>query len=541
MNRNLPLCCAALALLLLTGTAMAQGVDLTQSNTAMNGLLGEIHQASNAWSARLQGYALRLLFGLAVIQFVWTFMPLVFKQADFGEIVGELVKTIVVVGFFYALIEHSTEWASAVVNSFREAGARAANLPTEKLMPGDMFALAVEFSEKIVNAGVSILSPITSVLVGLSAIIVLLCFAFIAALIFVTLVEAYVVINASVLLYGFGGSRWTRDFAIAPLRYGVAVGVKLFVLTLLVGLIMEAAQGWSAKYTNDQASLLTLVGLALVCAYLTKTIPELMGGMISGTSMGGGSTLGSMAAAGSAGAAAALATAATAGAAAPAAAGVATSAGGAGAAGAGSGGLAQALNASISGGQAVGSTAGSTASAGGLGSTGQAAGNTAKAVAPRIGGGETGGVRQVAKAANQTQQQDSSGQAQARQQPPAPAPAGADGDEKSRGGGTHSVASGLVRTSGILSAIAVPGMESTAGLSLGASPPASSSGSAENAPSMAADDVENIIRPDSSATASSELPKAQAPAAVASPAQPKGRLGSLHVPGMDPTPQGGAG
>ena len=66
-----------------------------------------------------------------------------------------------------------------------------------------------------------------------------------------------------------------------------------------------------------------MVGLALVCCYLTKTIPDLIGGMISGTSTGGGSAIGGMAVAGAAGAAAAAATIATVGAAAPAAAGAA--------------------------------------------------------------------------------------------------------------------------------------------------------------------------------------------------------------------------
>jgi len=100
--------------------------------------------------------------------------------------------------------------------------------------------------------------------------------------------------NASVLLFGFGGSQWTRDFAIASLRFVIAVDAKLFVLTLIVGIIVTSAKSWLAAYTNDEASLMTLAGLALVCAYLTKTIPELIGGMISGKSMGGGSASGGM-------------------------------------------------------------------------------------------------------------------------------------------------------------------------------------------------------------------------------------------------------
>ncbi|TRN97351.1 P-type conjugative transfer protein TrbL, partial [Salmonella enterica subsp. enterica] len=205
------------------------------------------------------------------------------------------------------------------------------------LEPGDMLAVALDFGRTMVE-GISVFSPAKGLLIAVCAILVLACFAFIAAFMFVTLVEAYVIINASVLFLGFGGSQWTREFAIAPMRFTVAIGAKLFILTLIVGLVVQSAKQWLAAYTNDEASLMTMVGLALVCCYLTKTIPDLIGGMISGTSMGGGSAIGGMAvagAAGAAGAAAAAATIATAGVAVPAAAGALGAAGTGGAAGAG--------------------------------------------------------------------------------------------------------------------------------------------------------------------------------------------------------------
>lgn len=76
----------------------------------------------------------------------------------------------------------------------------------------------------------------------------------------------------------------------------MAIGAKLFVLTLLVGLIMSVASQREAAYRNDNASVLTIVSLTLVCAYLTKSLAELVQGMIAGTSMGGGHAIGSMAA-----------------------------------------------------------------------------------------------------------------------------------------------------------------------------------------------------------------------------------------------------
>lgn len=54
-----------------------------------------------------------------------------------------------------------------------------------------------------------------------------------------------------------------------------------------MGLIIQVSAEWSVDYTNDETSLMTSVGLSLVCTYLTKNIPELIGGIISATSMVG--------------------------------------------------------------------------------------------------------------------------------------------------------------------------------------------------------------------------------------------------------------
>ena len=230
-------------MLLMTGSAMAAGL---QSNVEMNGLLTDIHNASAQWGPKLQGYARNLLFLLAGIQFVWTFGNLIWQSADVGEMFRELIKFVMTIGFFLALLTYSTEWSTAIVNSFREAGSQASGFAQE-LMPGDVFTLAIKLAQKVLS-NISLFDLETAVVIALSGVIILLCFAFIAAFMFVTLVESYVIINAAVLFIGFGGSQWTREFAIAPLRYAVAVGAKLFVLTLIVGLIMSVSDRWFANY-----------------------------------------------------------------------------------------------------------------------------------------------------------------------------------------------------------------------------------------------------------------------------------------------------
>ncbi len=526
MQRSAFIALVSATLLLSAGSAMAAG-DVTQSNE-MNGLLRMLYQAASEWSPRLQGYALNLLASLALIQLVWTFMPLVMRQADLGEIVGELIRFFMTIGFFYAVIEHSVPWATAVVDSFREAAGTASGLG-RALQPGDMFAVAVNFSRTIVE-GISLFSPGKAILIALVGCLVLLCFAFIAAFMFVTLVESYVIINASVLFFGFGGSQWTRDFAIAPLRFVIAVGAKLFVLTLIVGIIVTSAKSWLAAYTNDEASLMTLAGLALVCAYLTKTIPELIGGMISGTSMGGGSAIGGMAAAGAAGAAAAVATIATAGAAAPAAAGALGAAGGgASAAGAaGSGGLAGSINSSFAG--AANSGIGAAASMGNAASSGVGAstGGGAAIKVPTSAGSSVGGS--AAKATPSPAQPPNSSVQQAAKQ------AGKivqDNDDKDKqqetskmgtevsGNSLSQAANGGAKVLGVMASMAVPGMENAHGLSLGAgSTPPSNSAANSAAPNSGGELAANSEQGDSNVIR---------PASDASPTN--GRLASLSVPG----------
>lgn len=517
MQRSALLAFIGAALLFSVGTAAAAG-DITQGNE-MNGLLRMLYDAASEWSPRLQGYALTLLGSLALIQLVWTFMPLVMKQADLGEIVGELIRFLMAVGFFYAIIEHSAPWATAVVNSFREAAGTASGLG-RALQPGDMFAVAVDFSRTIVE-GISVFSPGKAILIAIVGCLVLLCFAFIAAFMFVTLVESYVIINASVLFYGFGGSQWTRDFAIAPLRFVIAVGAKLFVLTLIVGIIVTSAKSWLAAYTNDEASLMTLAGLALVCAYLTKTIPELIGGMISGTSMGGGSAIGGMAAAGAAGAAAAIATIATAGAAAPAAAAIGAGGTSAGAAGT-AGGLAGSLNSSMAAGATsagglassagVGTSTGGGAAAKGAGSTGsRVGGSTANSTQSTSPTQPSSGVQQAARQAGKAVQGNDDKDPQATPK----------GGAVSAGNALSQSTSGGAKMLGVMASMAVPGMENSHSLSLGAgSPPPVPDGANSTVPANGAETTAEASQTESNVIRT---------ASDASPAT--SRLASLNVPG----------
>ena len=486
-------------MLLMTGSAMAAGL---QSNVEMNGLLTDIHNASAQWGPKLQGYARNLLFLLAGIQFVWTFGNLIWQSADVGEMFRELIKFVMTIGFFLALLTYSTEWSTAIVNSFREAGSQASGFAQE-LMPGDVFTLAIKLAQKVLS-NISLFDLETAVVIALSGVIILLCFAFIAAFMFVTLVESYVIINAAVLFIGFGGSQWTREFAIAPLRYAVAVGAKLFVLTLIVGLIMSVSDRWFANYDGTIGPTLTLLGLSLVCAYLSRSIPELIAGMITGSSFGGGSAIGGMAMAAAA-AATGLAAGTMMAGGANAAGGAAGALGGGSGGGAGSG-LADSINSSMAGGQ-QNPAASAMPSMNSAATTRTATGGSAAAqsAGSRVGGSQAGKSPSGSGINSQSDTPRSSGLS---------GPQQAAQTLKKAASGANNLASVAARGLGTLAAISVPGMEGAASMGGGPPPqmPDSDEGD-EKRPAnsgVSADVAEetNVIRP------------AQEPSAA--PAQPNG-------------------
>jgi type IV secretion system protein TrbL len=474
MKRGHLFALAGLVLLVGSGMAMAQ-TDLHEPSRAFSGLLELIRNNSNQWSSRLQSFAQTLFWSLAAIDIVLIFGPLVLRNADTGEILGELARFVLIIGFFASLLLFSVTWSEAVVNSFRQAGATAAGVGMQ-LTPGDMFSLGVELAYTV--SDVNTLNPGVAVAVAASALIILLCYAFIAAFMALTLVESYIVINASVLFMGFGGSKFTREYAVSLMRYALSVGAKLFVLTLIVGLVMQSARDWQAAYQHDNTSMWTMVGLAVVCAALSKTIPDLIQSLINGVSSGGGGVIGGMAAAGAAGAAAGAATMHSLMSSGMMS-GVGSSIGdllkssGSGSGGAASSSLNSAMGSGNSGTQRSGGP--SPRVGGGMGSgSGPAPGPAPKATGPASGGGSGSSSSPVAASTPKSQ---------------------------SVAAMAHAAAEMGIKTFGTASSIAVPGMEGAESLSVGPppSPPDLDGVSVSDTP-------ENIIRP------AANSPVEQAPA-----------------------------
>jgi type IV secretion system protein TrbL len=125
-----------------------------------------------------------------------------------------------------------------------------------------------------------------------AGIVIEVCFALMAALMVVTLVQSYIVIAAGVINMAFGGTRWTKDVAVATVKYTVSVGAKLMVLQLLVSIGDSLITSWAASFQDvTAASLCILIGCSVVMLAIVRIVPDEFQRVVGGASLSSGSAL----------------------------------------------------------------------------------------------------------------------------------------------------------------------------------------------------------------------------------------------------------
>src|SRR5207247_499954 len=197
-----------------------------------------------------------------------------------------LLRQVVAIGFFYALLLNGGTWIPTVIQGFSQAGATAAGITN--LSPTGVFDQGLALANKILNAtaDLGLLDGFfASLVAGISALIVVIAFAIIAAQLLVVLVESFIVIGAGILFLGFAGSRWTKFFTERYLSYLASVGVKLFVLYLIMGVGMGIAARWMPILERGGFSPIPffyVMGGSLVFVFLTWHIPSVAGSMMAG-------------------------------------------------------------------------------------------------------------------------------------------------------------------------------------------------------------------------------------------------------------------
>jgi type IV secretion system protein TrbL len=213
-----------------------------------NDIVAQFYSAAAKYNAGIQPYAIKLFLALLLIDILVTWIQFTAEgQLDASHFLGRLIKHILSGGFVYLMIVNAFSWMNAVVKSFSTIGAAVTGLPA--LSPQTVLQLGANMAGTIFDApaNASMMTNIELAIVqSVAAFFVLLSFVVTAAMLILTLIEAYLVVGGGVILLGLGANRFTAPAAEGYFGYVIRVGVRLLFFYLVLAVGVQMATQWSA-------------------------------------------------------------------------------------------------------------------------------------------------------------------------------------------------------------------------------------------------------------------------------------------------------
>lgn len=261
------------------------GVCSAFDGDVVNHIATAYSDRASVYGTALRVYAERLFYWCLVLDVAYLGIRCVLSREQIADILKQFCMILLVAGFFLAVITHYQDWTGNIINGLMGIGATIGS-PDLDLAP---FSEGINVAKNII-AKVSITSPAESLGFLIAAGVIMVCFALMTAQIVLIKCESYIAMNAAVLLLGFGGSSFFKEYAVNTLRYALSVAFKLFVMQLVMGIGMSFVTDFSTSST-ELIDLLVLIGAAVVLLALVKTLPEICAGIITGSHTGSGSAL----------------------------------------------------------------------------------------------------------------------------------------------------------------------------------------------------------------------------------------------------------
>ena len=227
----------------------------------------------------IKGHASTLFWILAACAAAWTFAVLVMRQADLADLIGAVVRFVVITWFFYWILQHGDGFARTILQSTaRLAGESSA-------MNGlDYGAFATIGLQILIQTAqhVSIFQPVVGTCAILLAILILIAVGLITVNILLVVVESYVVVYAGLIFLAFGAMEWSREMSIGYYKTILAYGIKLMTTLLLAGIGLSILQGIQAKAGQGWGTDMANLGIALITAAIVLGIIAKAPGVVAG-------------------------------------------------------------------------------------------------------------------------------------------------------------------------------------------------------------------------------------------------------------------
>ena len=254
-------------------------------------LVREFYNKTSDWEPTLKRYALIVFRWLVILEVCFLGIKAALNRDQIPDIFKQFIMLLLMAGFFLAVINDYQEWAWNLINGLGAIG--------RELTPGGYssespFLTGMQLV-KLVLDKLSVWSPGNSIALLIAALVIIVCFALISAVVVFIKVEAMVAM-AALLLVAFGGSSFLKDYAVNAIRYVLAVAFKLFVMQLVLGIGIAFIEGFSTS-TAELQDIFVVIGASVVLLALVKSLPDVCAGIINGSHVSSGAALTASAAA----------------------------------------------------------------------------------------------------------------------------------------------------------------------------------------------------------------------------------------------------
>lgn len=218
----------------------------------LNDLLDAFNTASATWPQYLYPLALRTFFVLIAIETTWTAIRLLIQaEPSLARFFEALIRKVLYFGFVYFLLATAPSVLPQILSGFADAGQIAANGNAGGgLNPSAFLTLGVNsviFLAARLNTLGLFTAPLSLFWWALGAILIMLAYVAMAAIMLLVLIEARILIGACFFLLAFAGTRWTYFLAEGALGAVFRTAIKLFTLNLVASLVYGLLSSWTNK------------------------------------------------------------------------------------------------------------------------------------------------------------------------------------------------------------------------------------------------------------------------------------------------------
>ncbi len=259
-------------------------------NNNLDDIIKVYSAATTTWEPVIHNLTLGLFWGLVTISFTWSSIQIALKGGGLVDVIADLTTRVLTVGVAVWLIDNAPDLARVLIESFQEVGSRLSG-GLIKFSPSSVVELAINVIS-VVFEKISIWDPTLSLMLFLTALVILICFALVAMEMMILIITAYVTVSGGIVMMGFLGSEWTRENAMNYFTAVLGIAVKMFVMQLIFILGYGFINEWTSAMDTDSPNThyLALLGVSIVFYGLIREIPQLAASLASGrfTMAGGG-------------------------------------------------------------------------------------------------------------------------------------------------------------------------------------------------------------------------------------------------------------